>query len=199
MRQSLNYILLICIFFVACNNDAVYLPKPRLYPKVNYPIKNSIEQNIEYCNFTFDFPDYARVVQDSFFFDENIIDQCWFDLVIDSLNGRLHCSYIPLNNRAHFDEMVKDAFELVTKHNVKANYRDEKLIAFDDRGVYGMEFEIDGPVASPFQFYLTDSTKHFLRGSLYFNDKVDADSIAPIYQFVKRDVQNMIVSFRWKD
>lgn len=186
-------------FLVACGGEQVSTPKPRLYPKVVYPKKVSENMDLHYCNFTFDFPNYAEAVQDSFFFEEEIIDKCWFDLIIKSLNGRVHCSYIPIKNRSHYDELVKDAYELVTKHNVKANYRDEKRIDFEDRNVYGMQFEIDGPVASPFQFYLTDSVSHFLRGSLYFNDKVNSDSIAPVYEYVKNDVENMIVSFRWKD
>lgn len=186
------------MFCYACNEKNDYVPKPRLYPKIVFPEKKPVKVNLDYCNFTFDFPNYAKAIQDSFYFEEQILDKCWFDLVIPELNGRLHCSYIELKDRNHFDEMVKDAFELVVKHNVKANYRDEKRIDFDDRNVYGMQFEIDGPVASAFQFYLTDSIDHFLRGSLYFKDKVDPDSIAPIYQYVKNDIENMIVSFRWK-
>lgn len=192
-------ILAVFLFLVSCGTESIFSPKPRLYPRVDYPEKNIKTVDLDFCNFKFQFPDYGNPIQDSFYFDESIIDKCWFDIIIESLNGRVHCSYVPVENRAHFDELVNDAYELVVKHNVKANYRDEKIIRFPSSNVYGVQYEIDGQVASPLQFYLTDSTNHFIRGSLYFKDKVNADSIAPIYQFVKADIQEMISSFEWKN
>jgi len=69
---------------------------------------------------------------------------------------------------------------------------------FPDKKVYGLLFEIDGPVASPIQFFLTDSTTHFLRGSLYFKDVVNRDSIQPVFEFVKEDLEVFFESFTWK-
>lgn len=194
-----HLILVIALFFISsCGDGPVPIPKPRLYPKVDYPARNIEKLDLEYCAFTFEFPDYANAIQDSFYFEESILDKCWFDLLIPSLNGRLHCSYIPLKDRAHFDEMVEDAFELVFKHNVKANSREESTLNFPSKKLYGFEFEIDGPVASQYQFFLTDSLHHFLRGSLYFESQVDQDSIAPVLDFVKKDVRHMIQTFQWK-
>ena len=83
-------------------------------------------------------------------------------------------------------------------HNKKANYIDEMRIERAGN-VSGFAFVIDGPAASPFQFYLTDSTQHFLRGALYFNTQARPDSMAPIYQFVEADILKMIETFRWTD
>ena len=88
---------------------------------------------------------------------------------------------------------------MVDKHNVKANYRSESIIENEDARLYGVLFEIDGPVAAPLQFYVTDSTSHFLRGSLYFNSQVNRDSVAPVYDFLKLDFERMMESFEWEN
>lgn len=198
MKKHSLHILLISFIFCACGSSPIPVPKPRLYPKITFPDRNNKTVDLDFCAFKFDFPDYANAVQDSFYFEEEILDRCWFDLIIPSLNGRMHCSYIPIKNKTHFHEMVEDAFELVIKHNIKANSRDETLIEFPSKEVYGIQFEMDGPVASHYQFFLTDSVKHFLRGSLYFEAQVDQDSIAPVVDFVKEDIEQMISSFEWK-
>ena len=97
----------------------------------------------------------------------------------------------------YFDKLVKDAFKLSGKHNIKANYRDEMVIKKENH-VSGIIFDIAGPVASPTQFYLTDSTNHFLRGALYFNNRVEPDSMAPIYEFIKKDIAKLIETFSWQ-
>ncbi len=184
------------ILLCACNQDPIYAPKPRSYPKINFPERNYVQFDEDYCNFTFTYPDYAQIKKDLYFFGEKPIDECWFNLELLPFNGDLHCSYIPIDNRAHFDKLVNDAFTMVGKHNIKAQYRDDFPI--HKGNVNGMLFELDGEVASKLQFYLTDSVNHFFRASLYFNSKVNSDSIAPIFDFVKLDVLNMIETFEWK-
>ncbi|GLR19768.1 gliding motility lipoprotein GldD [Portibacter lacus] len=190
-------ILFLFLFIWACSSEQIYNPKPRSFPKIDFPERNYVTFDTNYCAFTFDYPDYATVEKDEFFFDGKPINECWFNLNLAPFNGDLHCSYIPLNNREHFDKMVNDAFTLVGKHNIKAQYRDDFPIQ-KENNVSGMMFELRGDVASNLQFYLTDSTNHFFRASLYFNSKVYPDSIAPIYDFVKEDVLRVIESFEWK-
>jgi len=48
------------------------------------------------------------------------------------------------------------------------------------------------------QFYLTDSTKNYLRAALYFNTQPRLDSIQPVLNFIKKDIDVMIGSFKWK-
>jgi gliding motility-associated lipoprotein GldD len=102
-----------------------------------------------------------------------------------------------VNNRKGFDKLVSDAFTLTDKHNVKANSRRESQIK-NEHGVAGLLFEVDGPVASPIQFYLTDSTHHFFRASLYLNATVNPDSTSPIFQYLRSDMEKIIESFKWK-
>ncbi len=191
--------LLFGFFLIAgCKSDEAFFPKPRLYPKVEYPKKEYKSFDETYCQFTFEKPTYSRIVKDEYFFEDKPVDPCWFDLTIDTLNSTLHCSYIPIKNRSHFDKLINDSFRMVGEHNKKADYREDQKIQ-NKNGVEGILFEIDGPVASPLQFFLTDSTSHFLRASLYFNAKVNPDSIAPVYSFVKEDIFKMISSFEWID
>jgi len=190
-------ILLLVNVFISCGSEQLYNPKPRSFPKIDFPERNYVTFDKDYCSFTFQYADYLDVQKDRFFFEGKPADECWFDLKIPPFNGDLHCSYIPLRDRAHFDKMVNDAFTMVSKHNIKAQYRDDFPIEMED--VSGMLFELKGDVASNFQFYLTDSLNHFFRGSLYFNSKVNPDSLAPIYSFVKADVLKVIETFEWTD
>lgn len=198
MKSSL--ILLLAIVFGAlmgsCGGEEAYFPKPRMYPKVNYPAKSYVTFDENYCSFSFERPAYSEVKQDKYFFDGKPLDPCWFDLEMDTLNSVMHFSYLPIKNRTHFDELIKDAFRMVNEHNKKAEYRQDQKIE-NDQGIGGMLFEVDGPVATPLQFFLTDTTSHFLRGSLYFNAKVNPDSIAPIYGFIKEDIYHMLSTFDW--
>lgn len=194
MRQ---YVVLLIIILSSCNgNDQVFTPKPHMFPRVDYPVKNYISFNQSVCSFTFEYPDYAEYVASTNFFDEKPSNPCWFDLNIPKLNSQIHFSYFEVGELKSFDKLVDDAFKMADKHNVKAFFREESEII--KPGVSGLVFEIKGPVASPIQFYVTDSTSHFLRASLYFNDRVNADSLAPIVAFVKKDIDHLISTFEWK-
>jgi len=186
----------LCFLFLACE-DVIYSPKPRGFPKVNYPEKKYVSFEAHYCDFTFEIPDYSIVQQDTLFFDEKPAHPCWFDVYFPNFNARIHCSYFPIDENNDFDKLTNDAFVLANKHNLKANYIDDLVIQKPD-GVGGIVFNIEGPVASPFQFYLSDSTSHFLRGALYFNTQTRPDSLKPIIEFVKTDIMHMINTFEWK-
>ena len=114
------------------------------------------------------------------------------------LNGTLHLSYEAINSEKIFDELIEDAHKLAFKHTVKATGIDEGIISYPDRKVYGLYYTIDGNAASAVNFYLTDSTHHYLRGALYFNSAPQFDSIQPVLNFVKKDVDMMIKTLRWK-
>jgi len=177
MRRIAMYSMMI-LFLISCGGQELGTPKPRMYPKVDYPERNAVGFDESYCKMSFEYPDYFEVVQDVQKRNSKPVDPCWFDLEAESLNSQLHCSYIPIKNRKHFDKLVQDAFKMTSKHNQKANYRKEQLIQNSEDRVYGLLFEHEGPVASPLQFFVTDSTTNFFRGSLYFKSKVNPDSIA---------------------
>ena len=183
--------------FAACDTETP-VPKPRAYPKVVYPAKQYKPFDAGYCHFTFDQPVYSAVERDSTFFEGQAGSDCWFNLTVPSLNATIYCSYFPVTSKKRFDELTQDAFNMANKHNVKANYIEEMQISRPKDHVYGIVYAIDGPVASPYQFFVTDSTKHFLRGSLYFRTQARPDSLAPVVAFMKKDVNRLLETIQWQ-
>ena len=198
MKQFLhNYIqaLLLVLLFQGCK-EPVYTPKPRMFPRVKYPTKNYQSFNADYCDHAFEFPVYATIKQDTVFFDEKPSHECWYDLIIPELNARVHCTYSPIKGKIAFEKLRDDAFRMAYKHQARADFIDEFEIN-KPNGVKGFVFNVEGPSASPFQFYLTDESDHFLRGALYFNTQSKTDSLAPVIEFVKQDIMHMINTFSW--
>jgi len=191
------YLGLLLFVFVTCKNS-VYNPKPRMYPKIDFPVKSYARVTNGTCPFSFEAPLYSNLVRDSTFFNEKIENDCWFNLVFPELNGSLYFSYFGLKNSKDLEKHIKDAYKLVREHHVKADFIDEFPISKPNK-VFGMLYAIEGPSASPFQFYLTDSSQHFLRGALYFNSRTKPDSLAPILNFVRIDLSHLINTLEWTD
>lgn len=180
------------MIIISCEND--YSPKPRGYFKIELPEKKYQSYQSE-CPFSFDYPMYATVVTDS----ARNAQPCWKDLSFPGFNGRIHLSYQAINSKAEFNQLAEDAHTFVFKHTVKATAIDESVINIPEKNVYGIYYTIDGNAASPVQFFLTDSSKNYLRGALYFNEQPRLDSIQPVLDFVKKDIDVMIRSFKWKN
>lgn len=168
-----------------------------MYPRIIYPDYKMIPFKQSYCPFTFEHPDYWLFIKDTSFFGEKPLNECWFNFEMPVFKGTIHCSYYDVSTKEELTKYLKDAFKLAKEHQIKANYIDEIPIVKPNH-VAGMLFNIEGPSASPFQFYLTDSLKHFFRGSLYFNSQPRPDSIMPVNEFVKKDLMGMLNSFEWK-
>jgi gliding motility-associated lipoprotein GldD len=132
-----------------------------------------------------------QVIKRENFFDEKPAHPCWFDLDAAALGVKIHCSYYAITSGKEFDELVTDAFKMADRINQRANYMDEIRIA-NANGVSGLLMEFSGSAASPLHFYLTDSTTHFLKASLYYQSKVVPDSLAPITEFLREDLATMI-------
>ena len=196
LRQTSLGFVLVLVILVGCE-ETVTTPKPRAFPKVEFPIKDYEKFDENYCHFTFEKPVSALVQQDTLFFNESTVDPCWFDLYYPAFNCRIHCSYYPITEENPLSKLNDDAFKLAMEHNRKATYIDEVRVE-KPNNVSGFIFNLEGPVATPFQFYLTDSTQHFIRGALYFRTQIRPDSLAPMYEFVKQDISHMINTFAWK-
>lgn len=196
-RPILLLASLLIVMLTSCEAP-IYTPKPRAYPKINFPQSTGIKTFEQLgCAFRFKYPDYARVIRDKKFFEDAPPNNCWFDVEVPALKSQIHFTYYPIEQAADLQQLREDAFRLAQEHNKKANFIDE--LPIQKEGLSGFVFDIDGEVASPFQFYLTDSTQHFLRGSLYFNAQARPDSLAPAYDFMKKEVLKMIDSFEWKN
>lgn len=181
------------ILLVACQNNE-YSPKPKGYFRIIYPEKKYQTFNST-APFSFEYPVYAKMEADS---GRNAKED-WFNLHFTQFNGYLHLTYYSVADRAAYDEMVEDARKLAFKHTIKASAIDQKLINYPDRKVYGIYYAIEGNTASSVQFFLTDSVKNYFRGALYFNERPQYDSIEPVVKFIKKDIDKMISTFKWKN
>ena len=189
--------VLIFVFNCACQPGKINQPKPHQYPKILFPQKDYNLYEDSECPFTIDVPQYASIVQKDFLFGDVPAGKCWFDIVMDKFDVTLHCSYYNFSNEAELGNLVNDAFEMASKHNIKASFREEFVVQ-NNFGGSGLLFKINGPVATPYQFYMTDSTQHFLRGSLYYNGNVSVDSVAPITDFLREDIDVLLASIKWE-
>ena len=189
------FLLLIPVLFItACGGEPDYSPKPRGYFRINFP-KKEYQQYTEGCPFAFEYPVYSNIEPDK----TQMAKPCWQNIQFPQFNATLHLSYEAIHSRKEFDQLVEDAHKLSFKHTVKATSIDEGIIRYPDRKLYGIYYTIDGNAASSAQFFLTDSTRHYLRGALYFNSEPRLDSIQPVLKFIKQDVDVMIKTFKWKD
>ena len=198
MIKRFFFLLLSATLLFSCVEEQVNSPKPKMFPRIIYPAQTYDQFELNVCNFTFEKPGYADVKTGIKFFNEESSHPCWFDLELKDFNGSIHFSYNPIENSNSLDKLVADAFKIVEQHNSKAEYREEILIQ-NDNGVNGLLFNLEGPVASPINFFLTDTTNHFVRASLYFNSAVDPDSIAPVLNFVSKDIQKILETFEWSE
>lgn len=180
--------LLLCCT-MACENN--YYPKPRGYFRIDFPVKEYKEFTPPNCPFSFKIPTYTTMESDTF----GLVEPCWFDLVFPQFNAKVHLSYKGLNN--NFFKHAKDTEKLVYKHAAKADAIDPYIVT-PSNDVSGMIYEIGGNAASSVQFFVSDSTNHFLRGALYFNCSPNEDSLAPVIQFIQKDIEALIATTRWK-
>lgn len=190
-KYYISFFIFFIFAFTACHND--YAPKPRGYYRINLPEKKYQDYQSG-CNYSFKIPSYAAVWNDS----SEHTNSCWKNVVFPSLNGRIHLSYYTVNSSKELIALMENARKLAFKHTVKAEGIDESRINNPKHHVYGLYYEIAGNTASSVQFFVTDSTKHFLRGALYFYAEPQADSLAPLIKFVKKDINVLLESLEWK-
>lgn len=194
MRNK-SYLLMCILLFMACENKGDLVPKPRAYPKIQYPEKKYEPFSWPNCDLAFQKPVYAKIVKDSTRQIKDDVHPCWFDIYFEDFNGSIHCSYIPITDQESLEKLVKESFRVVDQVNKRSNFVEETVIRKENMG--GVYFTFEGPAASQAQFFLTDSTDHFFKASLYFYSKVRPDSIAPIASFIKEDIEKMIETFSW--
>ncbi|MBN8701508.1 MAG: gliding motility lipoprotein GldD [Bacteroidetes bacterium] len=183
---------LLCLFgFTSCDDEEYYAPKPKGYYRMSFPEKSYVTFN-ENCPFQFEYPVYSKIVH-----DKRHSNPCWINVEFYKYNATLHLSYKQVDDTT-LEKAVQDSWELASKHQIKADGIEEELIQNDSTRVYGLVYHIEGNAASSVQFFLTDSVKHFIRGSFYFNCKPNKDSLAPALSFIEKDIDRFVKNFRWK-
>lgn len=189
------FFLSYCIIAGSCNS--VFTPKPTGYYSILFPEKKYQVFNQPGYPYQFEYPTYATITKDTVFFGETTENPWWINVDFPSFEGRIYISYKAIGKN-HFDTLIKHSFELTGKHTAKAYSMNDSLI-HTPLNVHGVFFNVGGDVATSNQFFLTDSTQHFLRGALYFNATPNADSLSIVNTFLIADVKHLINTFRWKN
>jgi gliding motility-associated lipoprotein GldD len=194
MRIKLLIYIVVVLFF-GCNEK--YTPKPRGFFRIGFPEKdyNALANKFPY---SFEVPEYSNVEPDI----RNPDEPWWINLEFPQNKAEVHVSYYNLqennNSRGLLAELMEETRALAYKHSVKANAIEEQVYINAETNVYGTLYRIRGNAASPMQFFLTDSTQHFLRGALYIRATPDIDSLRPVVEFLERDVIHLIETTRWE-
>lgn len=191
--SSFTILLLLasCMLFSSCGEEN-YTPKPRGFFRIDLPEKEYQNYQSD-CPFSFDYPIYSDIENDT----KNLAEPCWLNLNFPKFKGTLHLSYKAVHGNVA--EYLNDARELTNKHIAKAAAINEIPIIYPDKNVYGLIYDVEGSgAASPVQFFVTDSSKHFVRGALYFTVRPNNDSLQPVIKFIKEDIDRFVDSFEWK-
>ncbi len=184
----------ISFLFTSCNNND-YSPKPRSYFRIALPQKKYVLLDSIYP-YTFEYPQYARIMAD----ENSKAEPNWINLDFPQYKGALHLSYKTVKNDSSLYQYFEDSRNFANKHIAKANDIEPIAISDNAHSVYGVIYDITGVgVASTYQFCVTDSVKHFMRGALYFNLAPNNDSLAPVIDFIKKDIDHLIKTLRWKN
>jgi len=197
MKFYKAFVFLMVLFILSCGDPPVQMPKPRAYPRVTFPQKQYKNFDPEHCPYKFEYPAYAEIEKENYYFDEKAPNQCWYNIVFPGFKGKIYLTYYPIRNSKDFDKYINDSFELVAKHDIKASGRKD-IVVKNKYGTSGILFKIKGNVATQSQFFLTDSTRNFLRGVLYFKSRVNPDSIKIIQDFIDKDIEHLLNTFEWK-
>lgn len=192
--------LVACTFLVlglsACrksSDENDYIPKPKGYNRIDLP-KAKYTQLLENHPYTFQYSTQAIIKNDTVAWAE----PHWIYVYYPAYKAMIQLTYKTLeNNPKQLSALINDAYKLAAKHNQKA-YSIQDLVMKTPSGKTAMLMELEGEVPTYLQFYTTDSTKHYLRGALYFNTALKSDSLAPVIDYLKKDVIKMINTLQWK-
>jgi gliding motility-associated lipoprotein GldD len=198
---------------LSCNS--VYTPRPTGYYKIDFPPKAYLSFEKPGFPYSFEYPTYATIVQDTGFFQDQPENPYWINIDFPSFHGRIYISYNPIGGTSIFKVkdrhgnyvdsigkntltgLVKGAYELTYKHTYKASYIEDSVFR-TPLGVEGIYFKVGGNTATANQFLLTDSTRHFLRGALYFDATPNEDSLRVVNDFLREDMKHLINTLQWR-
>ncbi|GIL22845.1 MAG: hypothetical protein BroJett042_13580 [Bacteroidota bacterium] len=184
-------IFFLSLFLAGCKGD--YKPKPKGYnrlvlPAAEYqPAPDSLPYQFEYSK-------HARLLDDTSWISE----RHWIEIYYPEIKANIHITYKRLNSKEDLlKTLLNDAYRLTSKQQIKA-YAIDEVNVVTPSGKTAVIAEISGDVPSQFQFTMTDSTRNFLRGALYFNTAVQNDSLAPAIEFMKKETMHFINTLEWK-
>ena len=199
MQKALYHYTWLCIFctapffFTSCDGDSSFSPKPKAYNRIDLP-EHRYQQLPDSFPYTFEYSAHATILPDTSW----IAEPYWINIYYPEMVANVQLTYKPLNgNDEKLKEHISDAYKLTTKHQIKASSIEEGIVRTPN-GHVAVVNELEGEVPSQFQFFTTDSTEHYLRGALYFQTATQNDSLAPVIEYVKKDIIHMLNTLKWE-
>ncbi|WP_374505381.1 gliding motility lipoprotein GldD [Flavobacterium sp.] len=174
----------VLLAITSCKKEV--LPKPSSYLRLDYP-EASYAQFESQCPFTFEMNADAIIKGEK---------ECGFTISYPKMKATIYLTYKPVNG--NINTLLRDAQKLTYEHVIKADDILEQPFLNPQQKVFGMFYQVDGNAATNSQFYATDSTKHFVTGSVYFYAKPNFDSIMPAASYIKNDMQRLLETLKWK-
>lgn len=177
----------------ACGGSTNYSPKPKGFNRIDLPA-HEYKQLEDGHPFSFEYSTHAIIEPDTTTFAE----PHWLIVYYPDLDARIQLTYKPLNNDLNkLSKHIDDAYRLADKHHVKANAEEVQLIQLKG-GKQAVVIELEGEVPSHYQFYTTDTSRHFLRGALYLMQPTLNDSLTPVVNYMKEDCKHLLETLTWK-
>lgn len=184
-------IVFLLSLFTSCSTH--YQPKPKGYNRLILP-EEKYQPLPDTLPYQFEYSTAAQLLRDTSW----ITEKHWVEIYYPTLKANIHITYKRVDNReVLLKEYLNDSYKLTSKQQIKA-YGIDEIKVVTPRGKTALIAEISGEVPSQFQFTMTDSSNNFLRGALYFNTKVQNDSLAPAIDFMKKEVMHLINTLEWK-
>jgi len=176
---------LITVLLSSCGEET--LPKPKASLRLSYPSSTYITTQTN-CPFSFEISNNAKAD-----FDE----KCWVNIRYPKLNASLDITYRKVDN--NIKELLRESEKLTYNHAIKADGITPHPFENAKAHKYGAVNEVTGNAASPLQFYITDSSHHFITGALYFDVQPNYDSILPAVKFIEKDIIHLMETLEWKN
>jgi gliding motility-associated lipoprotein GldD len=191
LKTKICLLPIVFCLLLSCSRD--YQPKPKGYNRLDLP-KASYQPLPDSLPYQFEYSRHARLLKDTSW----VRGRHWIEIFYPEIKANIHITYKQVNNNQKLlREFLNDAYVLTAKHQIKANAIDETIVKTPS-GKTAVIAEIEGEVPSQFQFTMTDSSKNFLRGALYFNTSVANDSLKPAIDYMKKDLIHLINTLKWK-
>ena len=196
MKHLPIFLFIALLFFLAsCGNDSSdnYTPKPKGFPRFDLPphAYKTLEPTHPY---QFEYNKAARILPDTFARSE----PHWIFINYPEYKASVQLTYKPVNNDVtRLRAMLEDAYKLAARHNIKAYSIEQRTLKLKS-GMEASVIDLTGDVPSQVQFVVTDSTKHFLRGALYFNTATENDSLQPVIDYIRKDVLHLLNTLHWR-
>lgn len=192
MRKLFILIPVTILALAACSSD--YVPKPKGYNRIDLP-EHAYVSLPDTLPYWFEYSKHAKLYKDTSARSERY----WLNIFYPGFVANIQLTYKPLyDDEERLEELLDDAYRLTANHQIKASAIEENIIGTPS-GKKALIAELSGEVPSQFQFYITDSVKHFLRGALYFRTATKNDSLAPVIEYLKVDIIHMLNTLEWKD